>query len=57
MVCQAGYSKPKTLSNILTVLFKTLEGEGATARVIAGRFFGQTSPAPASSPLFYVDLL
>ena len=33
-----------------------LEGEGATARVIAGRFFGQTSPAPASSPLFYVDL-
>ena len=33
-----------------------LEGEGATARVIAGRFFGQTSPAPTSSPLFYVDL-
>jgi redox-sensitive bicupin YhaK (pirin superfamily) len=33
-----------------------VEGEGATARVIAGRFFGQTSPAPASSPLFYVDL-
>jgi redox-sensitive bicupin YhaK (pirin superfamily) len=34
----------------------TVEGEGATARVIAGRFFGQSSPAPASSPLFYVDL-
>ncbi|WP_370659429.1 pirin family protein [Massilia psychrophila] len=33
-----------------------VEGEGATARVIAGRFFGQASPAPASSPLFYVDL-
>jgi redox-sensitive bicupin YhaK (pirin superfamily) len=33
-----------------------VEGEGATARVIAGRFFGQTSPAPASSALFYVDL-
>jgi redox-sensitive bicupin YhaK (pirin superfamily) len=33
-----------------------IEGEGATARIIAGRFFGQTSPAPASSPLFYVDL-
>jgi len=33
-----------------------IEGEGATARVIAGQFFGQSSPAPASSPLFYVDL-
>jgi redox-sensitive bicupin YhaK (pirin superfamily) len=33
-----------------------VEGEGATARVIAGRFFGKTSPAPASSALFYVDL-
>ena len=33
-----------------------IEGEGAAARVIGGRFFGQSAPMPASSPLFYVDL-
>jgi redox-sensitive bicupin YhaK (pirin superfamily) len=33
-----------------------IEGEGASARVIAGSFFGRTAPAPALSPLFYVDL-
>jgi redox-sensitive bicupin YhaK (pirin superfamily) len=33
-----------------------IEGEGATARVIAGSFFGRSAPAPALSPLFYVDL-
>lgn len=33
-----------------------LEGEGASARLIAGRFFGLSSPVPALSDLFYVDL-
>jgi redox-sensitive bicupin YhaK (pirin superfamily) len=33
-----------------------LEGEGATARIIAGSFFGKTSPVPTMSDLFYVDL-
>lgn len=33
-----------------------VEGEGATARIIAGRFFGRTSPVPTLSELFYVDL-
>jgi redox-sensitive bicupin YhaK (pirin superfamily) len=33
-----------------------VEGEGATARIIAGSFFGQTSPVPTLSELFYVDL-
>jgi redox-sensitive bicupin YhaK (pirin superfamily) len=33
-----------------------IEGEGATARIIAGSFFGRTAPAPTLSPLFYVDL-
>jgi redox-sensitive bicupin YhaK (pirin superfamily) len=33
-----------------------VEGEGATARIIAGSFFGRTSPVPTLSELFYVDL-
>ena len=33
-----------------------IEGEGATARIISGSFFGQASPVPAASPMFYVDL-
>jgi len=32
------------------------EGEGATVRVIAGRFHGQTSPTPTLSDLFQVDV-
>lgn len=32
------------------------EGEGIRARLIAGEFFGQRSPAPTLSPMFYVDL-
>ena len=32
------------------------QGEGATAVVIAGSFFGRCSPVPALSDLFYVDL-
>jgi redox-sensitive bicupin YhaK (pirin superfamily) len=34
----------------------TLEGDGATARIIAGEYFGKRSPVPVSSPMFYVDL-
>jgi redox-sensitive bicupin YhaK (pirin superfamily) len=33
-----------------------LDGDGATARIIAGSYFGKTSPVPVRSPLFYVDL-
>ena len=33
-----------------------VEGEGVTARVIAGEYFGVRSPAPVESPMFYVDL-
>jgi redox-sensitive bicupin YhaK (pirin superfamily) len=33
-----------------------VEGEGATARIIAGSFFGRTSPVQTLSDLFYVDL-
>lgn len=33
-----------------------LEGEGATARIIAGSFFGRHSPVPTLSDLFYVDV-
>jgi redox-sensitive bicupin YhaK (pirin superfamily) len=33
-----------------------IEGEGATARIIAGEYFGRRSPVPVESPMFYVDL-
>jgi redox-sensitive bicupin YhaK (pirin superfamily) len=33
-----------------------LDGDGATARIIAGSYFGKTSPVAVQSPLFYVDL-
>lgn len=33
-----------------------IDGDGATARIISGSFFGQASPVPAVSPMFYVDL-
>jgi redox-sensitive bicupin YhaK (pirin superfamily) len=33
-----------------------IEGEGATARIIAGEYFGKRSPVPVESPMFYVDL-
>lgn len=34
-----------------------LDGDGATARIIAGSYFGKTAPVPVQSPLFYVDLV
>ena len=34
-----------------------VEGEGVTARIIAGAYFGKRSPVPVESPLFYVDLV
>lgn len=34
----------------------TIEGEGVTAKIIAGSFFGQRSPVPTLSDLFYVDV-
>jgi redox-sensitive bicupin YhaK (pirin superfamily) len=33
-----------------------IDGDGATARIIAGSFFGQRSPVATLSDLFYVDL-
>ncbi|WP_296947835.1 pirin family protein [uncultured Massilia sp.] len=33
-----------------------IEGDGATARLIAGEYFGKRSPVPVESPMFYVDL-
>jgi len=33
------------------------EGEGVTARIIAGAFFGKSSPVATLSALFYVDVL
>ena len=35
----------------------TIEGEGASATIIAGSFFGQRSPAPTLSDLFYADVI
>lgn len=34
-----------------------IEGEGATARIISGSFFGKASPVPVASGMFYVDLV
>lgn len=34
-----------------------VEGEGATARIISGSFFGKASPVPVASSMFYVDLV
>src|SRR5205823_1360205 len=33
-----------------------IEGDGVTARIVAGEYFGKRSPVPVHSPLFYVDL-
>jgi redox-sensitive bicupin YhaK (pirin superfamily) len=33
-----------------------IEGDGASARIIVGNFFGQTSPVKSASDMFYADL-
>jgi len=33
-----------------------VEGEGVSARIVAGEFFERRSPVPTLSPLFYVDV-
>jgi redox-sensitive bicupin YhaK (pirin superfamily) len=33
-----------------------VDGDGASARIIAGEYFGKRAPVPVESPLFYVDL-
>lgn len=33
-----------------------IEGDGASARIIAGNFFGQSSPVKTASDMFYADL-
>jgi redox-sensitive bicupin YhaK (pirin superfamily) len=34
----------------------TVEGDGVTARIVAGAYFGKRSPVPVESALFYVDV-
>lgn len=34
-----------------------LEGEGISARIIAGEYFGKRAPVAVASPMFYVDLM
>jgi redox-sensitive bicupin YhaK (pirin superfamily) len=34
-----------------------LDGDGVSARIIAGDYFGKRSPVPVESPMFYVDLV
>lgn len=35
----------------------TQEGDGVSARIVAGEYFGRRSPVPVCSPLFYVELV
>jgi redox-sensitive bicupin YhaK (pirin superfamily) len=35
----------------------TLDGDGITARIVAGEYFGKRSPVPVESAMFYVDLV
>jgi redox-sensitive bicupin YhaK (pirin superfamily) len=48
--CDPGFSH--TTADALPLI----DGDGATARIIAGEYFGRRSPVPVSSPMFYVDL-
>jgi redox-sensitive bicupin YhaK (pirin superfamily) len=53
---QAKEEKDPSFSHTAAAALPVIEGEGATARLIAGEFFGQRSPVPVESPMFYVDL-
>jgi redox-sensitive bicupin YhaK (pirin superfamily) len=48
--------KDPSFSHIAADQLPVLEGEGATARIIAGEYFGKRAPVPVESPMFYVDL-
>jgi redox-sensitive bicupin YhaK (pirin superfamily) len=45
-----------SFSHTAAAALPVVEGEGATARIVAGEYFGRRSPVPVESALFYVDL-
>ena len=44
-------------SHVAAAELPLIEGDGVTARLIAGEYFGKRAPVPVESPLFYVDLM
>jgi redox-sensitive bicupin YhaK (pirin superfamily) len=53
---KAKEEKDPSFSHIAAGELPVIEGEGATARIIAGEYFGKRAPVPVESPMFYVDL-
>nr|WP_314547559.1 pirin family protein [uncultured Massilia sp.] len=53
---QAKEEKDPSFSHTAAADLPLIEGDGATARLIAGDYFGKRSPVPVESPMFYVDL-
>jgi redox-sensitive bicupin YhaK (pirin superfamily) len=53
---QAKEEKDPSFSHTAADALPLIEGDGATARLIAGEYFGKRSPVPVESPMFYVDL-
>jgi redox-sensitive bicupin YhaK (pirin superfamily) len=54
---KAKEEKDPAFTHIGADALPTLEGDGVSARIIAGAYFGKRSPVPAESPMFYVDLV
>lgn len=53
---QTKEEKDPSFSHTAATDLPLIEGDGATARLIAGEYFGKRSPVPVESPMFYVDL-
>lgn len=53
---KAKEEKDPSFSHTAASELPVIEGEGASARLIAGEYFGKRSPVPVESPMFYVDL-
>jgi len=53
---QAQEENAPSFSHTAADALPTLDGDGTSARIIAGEYFGKRSPVPVESPLFYVDL-
>ena len=53
---RAHEERPPSFAHFKADQLPAMEGEGIVAKVIAGSFFGKTSPVPALSDLFYVDV-
>jgi redox-sensitive bicupin YhaK (pirin superfamily) len=45
-----------SFSHVEAAQLPRIEGEGVSARIVAGEFFERRSPVPTRSPLFYVDV-